>query len=940
MTGWTGKLPGILAGMIVVGLLAAGSGCGSTMQGDTPALDSSRGTARAVSLGEAIQQVDALPAPEGVNPALFQQLQDELVRVLQAQGVERFVSDAPQSQGSAVNDLMITNNQDGSADLAWTYRNQGDGDLNSEVNIADLTPIGIHLGKSGASADWNKARNTDNDGNNEVNISDITPIGSNFLKKVQGYWIQRAVNPDSTWNLVSQVVFADSSINSESFQRDFTFHLNVPADGQYYRVAPYDGSSIGIPSNFVQAESFTLPGKPGNVSATQGTLLEQVDLSWDPVADAEYYEIQRRTGTLGSFEHLFDSADATTGYSNTDVVTGQHYFYIVRGWQGEKKTDFSIQFEGWPLDRPAMPTNLMASDGTSPDHVSVSWDAADGADEYVLYHSLEENGTYTELLRTTELSYDDTAAALESLNWYYVTASNTAGESNPSNKDSGYRDGAVPVIDSVSPLAGLSGDSIQMLAVTSGASVNGYSWDFGGGATPDTSTDESPMITLGAPGVYDCSLTVDGNLDSDTFDFQLTVTTDEWVHTIGGATDDDGFTVGTDSSGNVYVIGRTDYPTVAKFSPAGQVIWARKYETGRDFEVVSGKVDASGNVFVAAGLGDRSTLVPSEGVLVFGIDTDGNLIYERLLEDGGALNTFHNPRTALDGSGNFYVVFSLWDEIEIKLTNMVVYKLQPNGTVIWNKYYVADFMDVGHSNKHAEGITADAAGNLYAAGNEACVVKIASNGDVDWCKGWGDGASIIHEHGYNVAVDGNGDVFLSGGANTLGDYQPFIVKFQSDGTVLWQKGYSVVAGATSGHITHLYVDVAGNVYGLNPHLADEGLGAASRFYAVDPSGTSIGTWEYTPRSDNLIVDMIAVNDRFMFAGTGKNIDGSWSKINETVDDYSLSLDDRTVTIAPTTGSSTNNNEGNLIPYTDFELDSSGTDTDLLVMSLRTTSLPE
>ncbi len=940
MAVWTGRLLGVCAGTIVVCMTCLLPGCGGGSAGDAdPALPGpERGTARVLSLNEAIAEVDSLAVPEGVDSASFQQLQDELVRVLRERGVERFSSAAPQSQKSAVNDLMINHNPDSSADLTWTYRNQGDGDLNSEVNIADLTPIGIHLGKTGQSPDWNRARNTDNDDNSEVNISDITPIGSNFLNKVGGYWIQRAANPDSSWNLVSQVAFTESSINPDTARRDFSFHLNVPADGQWYRVAPFDGGEIGVPSNAVQAASFVLPGKPGNPAATQGTLFESVELSWDPVVDVEFYEIQRRVGTLGSFEPLADTPDSGTGYTDNDVTTGQRYTYIVRGWQGDKKTDFSIQFEGWPLEIPLTPQNLAASDGTSPVQVSVSWEAVVGAEEYVLYYSLDELGPFAELTRTGALNYDDAAATAEVLNWYYVTAANQAGESPQSAVDSGYLEGAVPIIDNVSPLSGLTGDDLTMLALTSGAAVAEWAWDFGGGATPGTSTDQSPMITLGDPGVYDCSLMVTGGIGSDSIDFQLTVTSDEWVHTIGGALADSAENVGADSDGNVYVIGRTAYPMVAKFSPGGNLIWAKEYETTRDFQWISGSVTPTGNVFVATGLADpgQDPVSPDgEGILNFMLDKDGELVFSRLFEDGDNFLYCRHPRADTDASGNCYVAFSMYSLIDINFPFLVIYKLLPNGQLDWKGFYETDYL-TAHALKQAEGMAVDNSGNVYVNGNEAGVLKINSGGTIGWFKGWGDVDGTPHEHGYCVAVDGDGNVLFGGGANSIGDYQPFLVKMQPDGTVLWQKGFDVEVGTTSGHITHLEVDSSGNIYALNPHRSDAGI--SSRLFHVDPDGVSLGTWNYSTTGNTKIFGLTADNGRIHLTGQAPDNTGSWSIVTETQDNFDLTTIDRTATIAPAGGLLAPEPGGSLVEFSGT-LDTGGGDSDVLVMNLRIDNLP-
>lgn len=81
-----------------------------------------------------------------------------------------------------------------------------------------------------------------------------------------------------------------------------------------------------------------------------------------------------------------------------------------------------------------------------------------------------------------------------------------------------------PCIQSVSPTKGRDGEDVQFTVEWTGTRENvSYSWNFGGGATPNTSEDESPQVTLGAPGRYNASVTVTNVADSDTFNFQLCV---------------------------------------------------------------------------------------------------------------------------------------------------------------------------------------------------------------------------------------------------------------------------------------------------------------------------------------------------------------------------------------------------------------------------------
>ena len=83
-----------------------------------------------------------------------------------------------------------------------------------------------------------------------------------------------------------------------------------------------------------------------------------------------------------------------------------------------------------------------------------------------------------------------------------------------------------PVIDSISPspAEGDEGDELTFSAEVRGSEPFTYAWDFGGGATPNTSSDESPTVTLGDPGPpYSASLTVVNEFGEATKEFDLAV---------------------------------------------------------------------------------------------------------------------------------------------------------------------------------------------------------------------------------------------------------------------------------------------------------------------------------------------------------------------------------------------------------------------------------
>ena len=96
-----------------------------------------------------------------------------------------------------------------------------------------------------------------------------------------------------------------------------------------------------------------------------------------------------------------------------------------------------------------------------------------------------------------------------------------------------------PVVESLRPLHGVSGEQVQFeatLCLMSGGRANEfgeyeglYIWDFGGGAEPNISHEAKPIVTLrdGLRSPYDCSLTLKANCTGDdteaVYTFILTV---------------------------------------------------------------------------------------------------------------------------------------------------------------------------------------------------------------------------------------------------------------------------------------------------------------------------------------------------------------------------------------------------------------------------------
>jgi uncharacterized delta-60 repeat protein len=132
---------------------------------------------------------------------------------------------------------------------------------------------------------------------------------------------------------------------------------------------------------------------------------------------------------------------------------------------------------------------------------------------------------------------------------------------------------------------------------------------------------------------------------------------------------------------------------------------------------------------------------------------------------------------------------------------------------VWNEVY-----DSGDSDK-AQGVAVDSDGNVYVTGYSANgtdddyrTIKYDSDGNILWNKVYDSGGynSGYDDQAYGVAVDTLGNVYVTGhSANGTDDYFRTI-KYDSDGNILWNKIYY-----DSGNDDEAYgvaVDGQANVY--------------------------------------------------------------------------------------------------------------------------------
>jgi hypothetical protein len=274
-------------GAMALTLLAGCAGSGGLKTGpQVVGLSLPPRTVSAQEYAAARGQLASLPVPAGADAAQFAQLRATLDKLLADRASGKQPAALPSSQGYA--GLVVTSG-DGTFHLTWTYKNTGDYNSDGEVNISDLTPLGIHLRKTSASPDWNVAQAADGDDNGEVTVSDLTPIGMNLFAQVNGYNIYGGDNPTGPWALVDSV---PTSEGAAGFPRQFDHDLTATPAYTWYALAPYDstgadavGQDTESPGALVQlGQSTTVDEQPmdgtgGSITAPVGSPIEGTTLT-------------------------------------------------------------------------------------------------------------------------------------------------------------------------------------------------------------------------------------------------------------------------------------------------------------------------------------------------------------------------------------------------------------------------------------------------------------------------------------------------------------------------------------------------------------------------------------------------------------------------------------------------------------------------------------
>jgi uncharacterized delta-60 repeat protein len=269
-----------------------------------------------------------------------------------------------------------------------------------------------------------------------------------------------------------------------------------------------------------------------------------------------------------------------------------------------------------------------------------------------------------------------------------------------------------------------------------------------------------------------------------------------WIGLLGGTGYSVGNGIATDSAGNAYIcgLGTTYEFQIAKYGVSGGIAWQRRLSPGTGTSVA---VDSSSNVYFC-GYSNTTDLN------IIKCDTSGIIQWQRKLTDTQYAAGFG---VGVDSSNNVYVIGQSFPSGGTYY--LQVAKYNSSGTIQWQRRFGGGVACYGR------GVALDSSGNVYITGysasaiNSFLIIKYNSSGTLQWQRSL-SGASSTNSTGYGIAVDSSSNVYVCGFSNDSGSFQLQIAKYNSSGTIQWQRNLGSFTTIVAGY--SVAVDSSNNIY--------------------------------------------------------------------------------------------------------------------------------
>src|SRR6185503_15518140 len=324
-------------------------------------------------------------------------------------------------------------------------------------------------------------------------------------------------------------------------------------------------------------------------------------------------------------------------------------------------------------------------------------------------------------------------------------------------------------------------------------------------------------------------------------------------YTLGNAIEDgydEGRALAMDGSGNVFVtgpswsgglFGSTDFATI-KYSGAGVALWTNRYNgPGNYFDFANAMaVDGSGNV-VVAGYSARTNVSPPNYDYATIKYSDAGVALWTNRYNGPGNSTDQARAVAVDGSGNVFVTGESYGGGDVN-PDYATIKYSGAGVALWTNRYNGP----GNDYDQARAVSVDGSGNVFVTGvsggtngySDYATIKYSGAGVPLWTNRY-NGPGNNDDRAYAMAMDGSGNVFVTGrssGTNGYSDYAT--IKYSGADVPLWSNRYNG-PGNNDDRAYAMAMDGSGNLFVTGQSVGGDG---SFDYATIAYSGAGVALW--------------------------------------------------------------------------------------------------
>jgi hypothetical protein len=260
------------------------------------------------------------------------------------------------------------------------------------------------------------------------------------------------------------------------------------------------------------------------------------------------------------------------------------------------------------------------------------------------------------------------------------------------------------------------------------------------------------------------------------------------------------YAVAVNSDGNVFVTG-SEYATIA-YSGAGTVLWTNRYDgpfNSRETAAAVAVDQSTGNVLVS---GSSSTAINSDYVTI--AYSDAGVALWTNSYNGPANRRDEAAAVAVDGTGNVIVTGSSSGGAAFDYATIAYSR---SGVPLWTNRYNGP----GNSDDNARAIAVDSDGNVIVTGSSVsslnnydyATIAYSRAGVALWTNRY-NGPDGVADLSYALAVDNDGNVFVTGSSGTLyTTIDRVTIAYSRAGVALWTNRYSGLGRANAIAVDHL-----------------------------------------------------------------------------------------------------------------------------------------